>query len=207
MNKTIRTAVLLLLFGQLGALAQQPSGTTPAGAKDETLRTTPVQVGETAPDFALEDEAGRTVQLAAARGKMPVVLVFYRGWWCPYCARQLSGLRSLLNGKENVALYAVSIDAHDKGRELKEKIAADGKGAVNFPLLSDPGHRVITAYGLVDHRYDGQTAQGINFEGIPVAATYVIDKEGRVAWARFDEDYKQRPPNEAIRAALAALKK
>ncbi len=207
MNKTIRTAVLLLLFGQLVALAQQPSGTAPAGAKDETPRTTPVQVGETAPDFALEDEAGRTVQLAAARGKMPVVLVFYRGWWCPYCARQLSGLRSLLNGKENVALYAVSIDAHNKGRELKEKIAADGKGAVNFPLLSDPGHRVITAYGLVDHRYDGQKAQGINFEGIPVAATYVIDKEGRVAWARFDEDYKQRPPNEAIRAALAALKK
>jgi len=35
----------------------------------------------------------------------------------------------------------------------------------------------------------------------------VIDKKGRVAWARFDEDYKQRPPNEAIRAALAALKK
>jgi len=119
----------------------------------------------------------------------------------------LAGLRSLLKAKEKVALYAVSIDAHDKSKELKEKIAADGKGALNFPLLSDPGHRVITAYGLVDHRYDGQSYQGINFEGVPVAATYVIDKKGRVAWARFDEDYKQRPPNEAIRAALAALKK
>jgi len=187
-------------------MAQQPSVIAP-GAKDETARKSPVQIGETAPDFTLEDESGRSVQLAAARGKMPVVLVFYRGWWCPYCARQLSGLRSLLKAKEKVALYAVSIDAHDKSKELKEKIAADGKGALNFPLLSDPGHRVITAYGLVDHRYDGQSYQGINFEGVPVAATYVIDKKGRVAWARFDEDYKQRPPNEAIRAALAALKK
>jgi len=119
----------------------------------------------------------------------------------------LAGLRSLLKAKENVALYAVSIDARDKSKELKEKIAAEGKGALNFPILSDPGHRVIAAYGLVDRRYDGQSYQGINFEGIPVAATYVIDKDGRVAWARFDEDYKQRPANEAIRAALEALKK
>jgi peroxiredoxin len=119
----------------------------------------------------------------------------------------LAGLRSLLKTKEKVALYAVSVDAPDKSKELKEKIAADGKGAVSFPILSDPDHRVIAAYGLVDHRYDGKSTQGINFEGIPIAATYLIDKNGRVVWARFDEDYKQRPPNEAIRAALEALKK
>lgn len=119
----------------------------------------------------------------------------------------MAGLRSLLKAKEKVALYAVSIDAPDKSKELKVKIAADGKGAVSFPLLSDPGHRVVAAYGLVDRRYDGQSYQGINFEGIPISATYIIDKAGRVAWTRFDEDYKQRPPNEAIRAALEALKK
>ena len=83
MIKTVRTVVLLLLLGQLGALAQQPRATAPGttAAAEQTPRKSAVQIGETAPDFTLEDESGRSVQLAAARGKMPVVLVFYRGWW------------------------------------------------------------------------------------------------------------------------------
>jgi len=64
-------------------MAQQTPVTSPgaAAAAEQTSRKSPVQIGETAPDFTLEDESGRSVQLAAARGKMPVVLVFYRGWW------------------------------------------------------------------------------------------------------------------------------
>lgn len=80
MSKTVRAIALLLLLGQLWVMAQQPPAKAP-GALAETPRKAPVQIGETAPDFVLEDEQGRRVQLAAARGKMPVVLVFYRGWW------------------------------------------------------------------------------------------------------------------------------
>ena len=47
----------------------------------ETARTTPVAVGETAPDFSLESHAGGKVTLSAARGQSPVVVVFYRGYW------------------------------------------------------------------------------------------------------------------------------
>ena len=44
-------------------------------------RTAPIAVGEVAPDFTLEDQSGRKVTLSDARGKSPVVLVFYRGYW------------------------------------------------------------------------------------------------------------------------------
>ena len=44
-------------------------------------RTGPVAVGEVAPDFTLEDQSGHKVILSDARGKSPVVLVFYRGYW------------------------------------------------------------------------------------------------------------------------------
>lgn len=44
-------------------------------------RTSPVAVGELAPDFTLESHQGTKVMLSAARGKSPVVLVFYRGYW------------------------------------------------------------------------------------------------------------------------------
>lgn len=44
-------------------------------------RTSPVQVGDEAPNFALEDQHNQKVTLAAARGSLPTVLVFYRGYW------------------------------------------------------------------------------------------------------------------------------
>jgi len=46
-----------------------------------TQRATPVMVGETAPDFTLEDQSKRKITLSESRGKSPVVLVFYRGYW------------------------------------------------------------------------------------------------------------------------------
>lgn len=113
----------------------------------------------------------------------------------------MAGLRSLLKPNEAVRLYAISVDGHEQSREFAKKIAQDGRGEVSFPLLSDPGSRVIDAYGLRDPAYAGQKA-----DGVPHPAVYVIDKSGRVAWALVESDYKQRPPNDEVRAALDALK-
>ena len=113
----------------------------------------------------------------------------------------MAELRTLLKSNEQVKLYAVSRDSHEESREFAKKIAQDGRGEVSFPLLSDPDSRVIDAYGLRDPAYAGQKV-----EGIPHPAVYVIDKTGRVAWARVESDYKKRPSNEEIRAALDALK-
>jgi cytochrome oxidase Cu insertion factor (SCO1/SenC/PrrC family) len=54
---------------------------SPVAAGEPKARSSPVQVGEVAPDFTLEDQNGRKVTLSAARGQAPVVLVFYRGHW------------------------------------------------------------------------------------------------------------------------------
>ena len=68
-------------------------------------------------------------------------------------------------------------------------------------FLSDPGHRVIDAYGLADPRY-----ARLQYYGIPYPAAYVIDRTGRVAWARVDRNYTERPPNDELRKAIDALK-
>ncbi len=113
----------------------------------------------------------------------------------------MAGLRTLLKQDENVKLIAISVDPPDVSKNFAEKIASDGKGRVNFPILSDPDHKIIDAYGLRDPAYEGQKVYGI-----PHPAVYVIDKQGRVAWAKIESDYKQRPTNEEIRAALDSLK-
>lgn len=67
-------------------------------------------------------------------------------------------------------------------------------------MLSDPGHRVIDAYGVRDPDYNGQT-----FEGIPHPSVYLIDRSGKVAWAKIETDYKERPVNDEVEAALKNL--
>src|ERR1051325_2104527 len=139
--------LVVLLWGIALTTVAHPLAGNPG---DEMKRSAPVGVGEQAPDFTLEDIQGNQVTLSATRGKAPTVLVFYRGYWRPFCAHQLSELRSLLKVGEQVRSLAMRVDDHERTKELIDKIAADGNGAVNFTMLSDPGHKVIDAYGLPD---------------------------------------------------------
>lgn len=102
---------------------------------------------------------------------------------------------------ENVKLYAISIDPPEVSKDFAKKIASDGKGELNFPILSDPGSKVIDAYGLRDPAYEAQ-----KIYGIPHPAVYVIDKDGKVMWVKIESNYRERPTNQEVRMALDALK-
>ena len=97
-------------------------------------------------------------------------------------------------------LYAISVDPPDVSKSFAEKIASDGKGKIDFPLLSDPEHKIIDAYGLRDPAYEGQKVHGI-----PHPAVYVINKDGKVSWAKVESNYRERPTNQQIRAAIDQL--
>ncbi|QQS49638.1 MAG: peroxiredoxin family protein [Acidobacteriota bacterium] len=98
-------------------------------------------------------------------------------------------LKSLLDQeyRGKVEILALSVDPHDKARITIDKIReAQGE---NFPLLSDPDHRVIDRYGLLNT--DARRP-------IPHPATYVIDRKGVVRWKFIEVDYKVRPSNEDV---------
>ena len=103
-------------------------------------------------------------------------------------------------------LYAISIDGHAETLKMLENIGADGKGAISYPILSDPEHKTIDAYGIRNPSFDDKVFEGKSFAGVPYPAVFVIDKLGRVVWAVVEEDYKKRPSNAEIRAALDTLK-
>lgn len=113
----------------------------------------------------------------------------------------MAGLRTLLKQDENVRLFAISVDPPETSKELAAKLATDGRGEINFPLLSDPNHQTIDAYGLHDPAYDGE-----KFAGIPRPAVYVIDKKGKIVWAKVESNYRERPTNDEIRAVLNSLR-
>jgi cytochrome oxidase Cu insertion factor (SCO1/SenC/PrrC family) len=73
----------LILFAAVPSSLSAAAGQSPPPQQTAAAaaRTSPVGVGDVAPDFTLEDQDGRSVTLSRSRGKAPVVLVFYRGYW------------------------------------------------------------------------------------------------------------------------------
>ncbi|MBC8087158.1 MAG: redoxin domain-containing protein [Phycisphaerae bacterium] len=157
-----------------------------------------VAAGKPAPDFTLATFGGGRTTLSSFRGKKNVVLVFYRGYWCPYCVKQLGELRQLLDPelKKNTELLVVSIDGDNETKQTVARVGKDGM-APDFTFLSDADHAVIARYGVLNPAGTRR--------GIPHPATYVIDRQGIVRWKDIQTDYKIRPTNEAILTAVKAL--
>jgi peroxiredoxin len=168
------------------------------------------KVGDRAPGFTLPDQLGRRVSLDGELERGPVVLIFYRGEWCPYCNIMLRtyGLRAADFLERGARLVAVSPQTPDNSLTMAEK------HGLAFPVLSDEGGEVIGTYGL---RYDveGESralheAAGIDvatFNGdggwiLPAPALFVIDRSGIVRFAGVNGDYTQRVEPEEALAAL-----
>jgi len=163
------------------------------------------RVGDRAPDFTLPDQLGRNVSLAGEDEQGPVVLIFYRGEWCPYCNAMLRtyGLRTADFTQRGARLVAVSPQTPDNSLTMAEK------HSLQFPVLSDEGSAVIGTYGLkydITSRELYQTA-GVDlatFNGkggwmLPAPAVFVIDLQGIVRFASVNGDYTQRvEPDEAL---------
>jgi len=105
------------------------------------------KVGDRAPGFTLPDQLGRQVSLLGELQQGPVVLIFYRGEWCPYCNALLRtyGLRAADFSQRDARLLAVSPQTPDNSLTMAEK------HSLECPVLSDEGGEVIGSYGL---KYD-----------------------------------------------------
>jgi peroxiredoxin len=167
-------------------------------------------VGAPAPSFTLPDARGGDVALSDLLADGPVVLVFYRGAWCPYCNLQLAAFQSAIEHirAEGATLVAVSPQTPDQSLTLAEQ------QALQFPVLSDAGNRVAAAYGLVFTSSDEATAtmrslgvelsafNGDDSNTLPAASTFVIGQDGLVRFASVSGDYRWRVGPEEVLAVL-----
>jgi peroxiredoxin len=161
-----------------------------------------LQVNEKAPAFTAKDQAGKTISLESQLKKGPVVLVFYRGQWCPYCSRQLKKLEdslSLITAK-GATVIAVT---PEKPENINKTIS---KSKASYPILFDEGLKIMKSYD-VSYQVSEKTIEkykgyGIDFveangttngTNLPVPAMYIISKEGIIVFRHFDPDYTKRP--------------
>jgi peroxiredoxin len=172
-----------------------------------------INVGDFAPEFTLTNAVGKQVSLYDELHKGPVVLVWYRGGWCPYCNLQLQHIQMKLTEIHQAGgqVIAISPELPDKTMTTKER------HSLQFQVLSDTSNEVADCYKLaytvpsyvVDH-YDLSSKissyNGDEENRLPLAVTYVIGKNGVVEYAFLDADYKNRATPEEIITVLNSLK-
>lgn len=168
-------------------------------------------VGDRAPVFALPDARGNQVSLADRLASGPVVLVFYRGEWCPYCNTYLRALQAILPDirQKGASLVAISPQTPDHSLSMTEK------AELEFDVLSDATWQVIRDYRLQFELPKDLQAVHLdvfqldlrvhNADGtwnLPVPATFVINQQGTIVAADVDTDYRRRMEPSDLLAAL-----
>jgi len=163
--------------------------------------------GEKAPDFTLPNATGKPVNLYGILSKHTVVLVFYRGEWCPYCNLQLSILQKDLNKfkEQGAEIIAISPQNPDSTLSISEK------QNLEFEVLSDAHNKVTKQYTRVfkmsdpiltvmkNLGYDFDSYYSDDSKEIPVPAVFVIAKDGTVLFAKSEGgDYRHRVETEEI---------
>lgn len=157
------------------------------------------QVGDQAPDFTLNNALGNPVHLSDYLEKGYVILTWYRGNWCPYCNLTLHALQEELpNFEANGAhLIALTPELPDESMSTTEK------HDLKFEVLSDLGNKVAKEYGIVFQLTDEVASMynesfalndhnGDASNELPLAATYIINPEGKIVYAFLDADYRNR---------------
>jgi len=149
------------------------------------------QRGDVAPAFELPCSDGGTVSVDDNKHK-PVVLFFYPKDNTPGCTKEACSFRDLKAefDKAGAVVYGVSADTLESHAKFIEK------QGLNFPLLSDPEHTMLTDYGVWGEKKNyGRTYMGIT------RATVIIGRDGMVArsWAKVKVDGHADMVLEAVR--------
>ena len=157
-------------------------------------------VNDKAPDFTAKDQNGRKFSLKNELKNGAVVMVFYRGQWCPYCNRQLKELQDSISfiKEKGATLIAVSPEKPANISKTVEKTKAA------YPVIFDDSLKIMKSYDVafgVDstsiEKYkkfgiDFNDANGSNGATLPVPAVYIINKKGIIVFKHFDQDYRKR---------------
>lgn len=158
-------------------------------------------INSKAPDFKGFDQYGKEIRLKDVLKDSLVVLIFYRGQWCPYCNKQLKKLEDSLQLIKDKGARLIAITP-EKPEFISKTIE---KTKASYPLIYDKEMKIMKAYGVsfeVDERtiaryknadIDLATANGQKEKVyLPVPAVYIISKESTIVYRFFDADYKKR---------------
>jgi glutaredoxin-dependent peroxiredoxin len=163
----------------------------------------PLAVGTKAPDFTLSTKTAdgpKQIRLSENFGKGNALLLFFPMAFTATCTTEMCEVSAGLNAYTslNAVVYGISGDNPfaQEAWAQKEKITV--------PLLSDYEHKIAKEYGVM---YDSFLPQmNLGMGGVPKRSAFIIDKNGVIQFAESNDDARQLPNFEMIKAKLAELK-
>jgi peroxiredoxin len=193
---------LVIVLGMMNINAQETRSADEASG---------LPVGTEAPSFKAIDADGKQFELASALKNGPVVMIFYRGHWCPVCNKHLGAIQDSLQliMDRGATVIAVSPQNPEYLNKMEEKSGA------TFRLLYDEGYAIADVYDVTftpekRELFVYNTAlnaklkesQSDDSQRLPIPATYIIDQDGIITWKQFDPNYKNRSSVKEIIANL-----
>lgn len=157
--------------------------------------------GEDAPDFSAVDQNGKEFILSQELSQGPVLVVFYRGFWCGYCNSHLAELESELEQltKRGIQVVAITPEQSENVDKTIEKTQTSIK------IIVDKGGEIMKDYQVffeVTPAYQEKVKKHTDFflvdlngqdtATLPVPATYLITQEQKVSYVHYDPDYSKR---------------
>jgi peroxiredoxin len=173
-----------------------------------------LKAGDQAPSFDLPDGDGMLWRSEDLLHNGPLVIIFYRGRWCAYCNAQLSALQEIHSQIATTGASMVAISPQTQ----KHSYMTHDMHKLRFPVLSDQGNQVARKFGLVyrlspemQAMYESIMTKLPGYNGdqsweLPLAATYIVQKDGKISYTRVDADWRKRPEPEELLQMLNATK-
>jgi len=218
--KKLALAASITAAATLSLACTSDTRTTPVAHHDPApLRTAvapsaetinPISVGQSAPDVAVQHTDGTPITIPSMVEEGPVLLVFYRGGWCPVCMRHFADLARIQGDLDNRGVRMIGISPDSTAKLAEYSVERD----IPYALLSDSTHAASRAFGVAfsvdDATNTALRGYGINLEEwnesneriLPVPAAFLIDGNGIIRYAHTNPDYRVRLSGDDILAAV-----
>lgn len=204
----MRAALACTLIALAGCASKSTTQNVQADPDAPGLR-----VDDQSPDVAMTNAQGDPVTLASLYTEQPLVLIFYRGGWCPFCRRALSEWESHLDdiNAAGARLVAVTPESPDSyARTIREN-------DLDYTVLGDPDLSAAKAFNVY-LQLDDQTRASLEQNAVdlttrnaggtwelPAPGTFIIDSDGVIRFAYASWDFTDRATPEDVVNALQEL--
>ena len=192
--KIILTLCILFLASPVQALDRTQIA-------DSAENVTPLLIGQNAPNSKLQTVEGDPVSLKALTMQKPTVLIFYRGGWCPYCNRQLAGLKEIEGQLDELGYQILAISPETPAQLQEQKLQTK----FTVKLLADPELETIRGFGIGFYvpdetrtKYKSNWDIDLNSDKIsgkavlPAPAVFILDTDGKIKFSYVNPDIKTR---------------
>ncbi|MGS2719368.1 peroxiredoxin-like family protein [Paraglaciecola aestuariivivens] len=193
--------LIFALVFSLGIMPNQANALDRTQIADSADNVTPLLIGQNAPNSTLKTVDGDPVSLKALTMAKPTVLIFYRGGWCPYCNRQLAGLKDIETPLNELGYQIIAISPETPAQLQQQKLQTK----FSVRLLADPELDTIKGFGIGfyvpnDTRTKYKTNWDIDLNSekssgmavLPAPAVFILDTQGKVVFSHVNPDYKTR---------------